>query len=228
MVCRVAPDVGGGLREKTIHYRGKNITVGFNPDRCTHVAECLRSLPDVFDNSRRPWIDPDAASADAVAEVIVRCPTGALHFMRTDGGPEEPVPEENVILVSEDGPYFVKGDVEIRSPDGNLQHRDTRIALCRCGASQHKPFCDGRHFFVDFEDSGALAKGCPQPTVPPRTETALTVTLPPKGPLPVSGPFTLRQEFSETGIRGTRISLCRCGASKTKPCCDGSHIRIGA
>ncbi|MDP9796110.1 putative Fe-S cluster protein YjdI [Catenuloplanes nepalensis] len=63
-------------------YRGSDITVTFDAGRCRHAAECVRGLPEVFDVSARPWITPDNAGADAVAEVVARCPSGALQYIR--------------------------------------------------------------------------------------------------------------------------------------------------
>lgn len=53
-------------------YRGADIEVSFDLDRCIHVGECLRSLPEVFELQRRPWIDADAAPADVVADAVER------------------------------------------------------------------------------------------------------------------------------------------------------------
>jgi len=54
------------------------------PRRCVHAAECLRGLPQVFNVRRRPWVDPNAAAPERIAEVISRCPSGALSFKRID------------------------------------------------------------------------------------------------------------------------------------------------
>jgi CDGSH-type Zn-finger protein len=51
-----------------------------------------------------------------------------------------------VIKVRRDGPYLVTGPVTLTDADGNRYEVDApNIALCRCGASQTKPFCDGSH-----------------------------------------------------------------------------------
>ena len=82
--------------------------------------------------------------------MIERCPTGALHFRRRDGGPQEPVPEETTVQERPNGPLFVHGKIRIFGQDRKLVREDTRVALCRCGASQNKPFCDGSHRRVGF------------------------------------------------------------------------------
>ena len=78
------------------------------------------------------------------------CPTGALHFERLDDGPQEPGPEETTISARLNGPLFVRGKVRILGPGSRLIREDTRVALCRCGHSENKPFCDGSHRRVGF------------------------------------------------------------------------------
>jgi uncharacterized Fe-S cluster protein YjdI len=132
-------------------YTGAAITVAFNPEICIHAAECVRGLPQVFNRQARPWVSPDAAPADEIAEVVLRCPTGALHFERHDGGASEPVPVMTTITPRLNGPLFLRGDIEIRNAAGELVRKDTRVALCRCGQSRNKPFCDGTHREIGFE-----------------------------------------------------------------------------
>ncbi|MYX15646.1 hypothetical protein GTY67_20020 [Streptomyces sp. SID8374] len=83
-------DTTGGTGRRS--YEGRAITVTFEAARCRHAAECVRGLPEVFDTARRPWIRPDAADAGQVAEVVRRCPSGALRYERADGeeGPQRP------------------------------------------------------------------------------------------------------------------------------------------
>lgn len=66
-------------------YRGQRSVVSFDAARCEHAGECVRGAPAVFDTSRRPWIDPDAAPADVVAGVVGRCPSGALRWSAAEG-----------------------------------------------------------------------------------------------------------------------------------------------
>ena len=142
-----------GLRRE---YKTEEIAVLWEPAYCIHTANCIRTRPEVFDPRDRPWIHVDAASADGIAEAVLRCPTGALHFRRLDGGPQEPVPEETRILPVPDGPLYLRGDIELKDGEGNTIRHDTRMALCRCGQSRNKPFCDNTHRLTDFEDSGRL------------------------------------------------------------------------
>jgi uncharacterized Fe-S cluster protein YjdI len=130
-------------------YRTDQIVVYWEPKLCTHSAHCLRGLPQVFDVNRRPWIEVEAASADQIAEVVRRCPTSALRFERLDGGPQEPVPDQTTIQATRDGPLYVRGDLKIVNQDGSAREL-TRAALCRCGHSRNKPFCNGSHWDVEF------------------------------------------------------------------------------
>lgn len=134
-------------------YAGNGIEVHWEPRLCIHTRSCVRNLGAVFDPERRPWIDPDAAKADSVAAAVATCPTGALHFVRTDGGEQEqPDPETSVTPVP-NGPLFLRGRIRISDAEGRLLREDTRVALCRCGASENKPFCDGSHRRIGFEDA---------------------------------------------------------------------------
>ncbi len=63
-------------------YEAAAITVTFDPNLCIHARECVRGLPEVFDPTSPRWIRPDRADADRVADVVRRCPTGALQVAR--------------------------------------------------------------------------------------------------------------------------------------------------
>lgn len=133
--------------ELTRDYSGRGIRVQWYAGRCIHTGDCLRALPKVFDSRRRPWVDLAAADADAdaVAEAVLRCPTGALHFERTDGGPQEQPDSPTHATPIPNGPLFVRGDMEVVDGEGHPIRRDTRMAICRCGKSRHQPFCDNSH-----------------------------------------------------------------------------------
>jgi CDGSH-type Zn-finger protein/uncharacterized Fe-S cluster protein YjdI len=214
--------------------------VTFDGPRCIHAAECVRGLPAVFDRNRRPWILPDGAAADAVATVIERCPTGALHYERIDGGPAEEPDAANTIRVRADGPYYVRGRLRVVTADGALVAEDVRLAFCRCGHSQHKPFCDNAHIAAGFSDPGHVKPNDEintETNTEPNTEAAapehreLSIKTRKHGPLRLDGPFAVigldAQSGGEAVYRGEETVLCRCGGSATKPFCDGSHKRNG-
>jgi CDGSH-type Zn-finger protein/uncharacterized Fe-S cluster protein YjdI len=204
-------------------YEGEDITVTYSARRCIHAAECVHGLGAVFGPERRPWIAPDAAPADQLAEVILRCPSGALHFRRKDGGAEEAIPAANTVTVGPDGPLYLRGNLDVEMPDG-ATHPDTRAALCRCGASANKPFCDNSHLTVEFKNDAVFQKVVVK-SAEDGADGPLTVTPSRNGPYLLQGPFELIG--AEASVRGIRATLCRCGGSANKPFCDGTHNKIG-
>jgi uncharacterized Fe-S cluster protein YjdI/CDGSH-type Zn-finger protein len=133
----------------TREYARPEIRVQWYASRCIHSAACIRALPAVFDPRRRPWVDVTAADADAIADAVVRCPTGALQYERYDGGPNETPPDTVEVTPVRDGPYLMRGAFEIMNPDGT-KRREMRAALCRCGQSKHMPLCDNTHRAIGF------------------------------------------------------------------------------
>lgn len=129
----------------TREYASENIVVLWDAERCVHEGNCVRGLPEVFSHAMRPWVNPTAAEANAIADLIRTCPSGALHFRRLDGGTEEAPAAPNSVHVVPNGPLYARGDLEVCAPDGEVMRRDTRMALCRCGGSANKPFCDNSH-----------------------------------------------------------------------------------
>jgi CDGSH-type Zn-finger protein/uncharacterized Fe-S cluster protein YjdI len=205
-------------------YHSEKITVSFDLERCIHSAECVRGLPEVFDTEKRPWIQPDGSHPDRVAEVVMRCPTGALQYERRDGGAEKPVPSENIVAVAASGPLYVRGDVEVRDSAGTTLLDDTRVALCRCGESTNKPFCDNSHIQANFRDAGIL--GARFASKPATHGGKLRIVPAVNGPLLLNGEVEIRGADGETAYRGTKTALCRCGRSANKPFCDGSHAEV--
>ena len=210
---------------KIREYSGDGITVQYDLKRCIHAAECVKRLPEVFDVEKRPWIQPANAAADEVAEVVTSCPSGALQFERMDEGAAEATPAENIILVTPDGPLYVSGDVTITTQDGEVVHTDTRIALCRCGASENKPFCDNAHKKIDFHAAGTVVAN--PDAAEAETGGSLNVMQRVNGPYLLQGNFEIRSADETAVFKGTKAALCRCGASMNKPFCDGTHRTIG-
>jgi uncharacterized Fe-S cluster protein YjdI len=81
----------------TREYKNSTIVVQWDAERCIHFGNCVRNLPSVFNSSASPWIELEGADADEFARVVVGCPSGALHFRRLDGGPEEQVAEPSTV-----------------------------------------------------------------------------------------------------------------------------------
>lgn len=196
------------------------------------------------------------------------------------------------ITLAPDGPYIVKYLTSFSSQKGKIQTEET-IALCRCGHSSNKPYCDGTHtkigFSADnteshlqnkcddyagqkitihdnrsicahagvctdnlssvfrmkqepwvdpdaasFDEVIAVIKNCPSGALSYTLEgvcsTAQTlepeIFIAPNGPYVVSGCPDLNGTEWRAGASAQQYTLCRCGASKNKPFCDGSHWRI--
>lgn len=210
------------MTSKARIYNSDAIDVSYEARRCIHAAECVRGLPSVFDTEQRPWIQPANGEADAVAAVVLRCPTGALHFTRKDGGDDEAVPAVNQISIMADGPLYVRGDVHVALEHGALH--DTRMALCRCGQSANRPFCDNSHRGADFADDGLPGQSAAIDGE--MVAGALTVTPAAQGPLLLQGNFELLDASGKAFFRGDKAALCRCGGSANKPFCDGTHKTI--
>ncbi|MEZ5330682.1 MAG: CDGSH iron-sulfur domain-containing protein [Thermoanaerobaculia bacterium] len=209
-------------RPKVHSYASDEIEVSWSAGRCIHAAECVRGLPEVFAPGERPWIHPRAGEADAIAEVVERCPTGALHYRRAEGSEERP-DTENTIRLAADGPVYLRGALEVRTADGTVVE-ETRMALCRCGASANKPFCDGSHAESGFEAGTAIAEGAIDEGI---EAGPLLLTVRPNGSIGLEGPYRALDSDGTVRVVRAKGSLCRCGASENKPWCDGSHKRIG-
>ena len=135
-------------------YATDRIEVTWEPRLCVHVGECFQRLPEVFDPWSRPWVRPEAADPDTIADIVMRCPSGALHFRRLDDGPQESdlIGEQVELIALADGPMQVRGHAKLVGPDGETIREDTRMVLCRCGSSRTKPLCDGTHRVIGFTD----------------------------------------------------------------------------
>jgi CDGSH-type Zn-finger protein len=150
----VISDDGKISKDKKKSYAGRNIVIHDNRRICSHAAECVDNLSTVFKLDARPWIDPDGANVEDIIQTIGKCPSGALSYS-TDGVEYKDQTERDpMITVSKNGPYHVTGGIDligdsIQWADGSSKEH---YALCRCGASSNKPFCDGMHKSINFED----------------------------------------------------------------------------
>lgn len=154
---------------------GGGIVIHWDSETCVHSGVCLRALPTVFRVRSRPWVDPDGADADAIERAVQACPSGALSSSRFDrdgpvpvrtfdeaeravGEPEAPGAAPVSVKVLANGPYLLKGPIEIVDADGSIARTVTKVALCRCGHSRNKPFCDGSHHKHGFDDEGTVSE----------------------------------------------------------------------
>lgn len=134
-------------------YVGKKITVHDNRRICSHSAECLRNLESVFRLGERPWINPDGATFESIIDTVKKCPSGALSYSVKGLENRDQLGRQPLVMVGKNGPYYVTGGVELAGIENwaagaSKEH----YALCRCGASNNKPFCDGTHLSIGFKD----------------------------------------------------------------------------
>jgi len=207
-------------------YPGKDIVVSYDASRCIHAGECVRGAPAVFDPDARPWVQPDRAEAERIAAVVGRCPTGALTVRGTDGSELEQPDPANSLLVSADGPLYLRGRVVLEGGTHATQVEYTRVALCRCGQSKNRPFCDGSHKGGAFVDPGRC-KGPPADATPGTPTGPVSVKAITNGPLMLQGWIEFKAADGSTFVAGEKTWLCRCGQSSNKPFCDGTHKKIG-
>ena len=205
-------------------YETESIRVHWDSARCIHTGICLRRLPSVFDTQARPWVDLGGADAEAVADAVSRCPTGALRFERLDDGPQEQPSRPTVVVPIEDGPLLMVGDLDVRTPDGEQITRENRLTLCRCGMTRNQPFCDNSHLRRNWESGPTSA---PEKEPPPPREGAAQA---PTSVVPLSdaslelrGHIRIYHSDGKPLAEAGRLVLCRCGQSRNKPFCDSSH-----
>jgi CDGSH-type Zn-finger protein len=134
----------------------------------------------------------------------------------------------NTIQPHPDGPLKVEGEIEIVAADGRLLKQTTRDWLCRCGRSANKPYCDSSHKKAGFADPGNVSDSYQPKTLEPgEPGTALRITLKTNGPLRCFGEMQIRDAQGNATWSGKQATLCRCGQSRNKPFCDGSHRDCG-
>lgn len=198
------------------------------------------------------------------------------------------------IDIMEDGPFIVDNLAALENSQGQKIESNKKIALCRCGASENKPFCDGTHSKIgftgnreakikldrekeyegknisvfynialcyhaakcvgnlpsvfdkdsrpwispDMSDADSIIeviKKCPSGALSYKTGSKHTrdfggdekIRIEKNGPYCISGNIELKIEEDLKPPSNGHFALCRCGASKNKPYCDGSHSRVG-
>jgi len=204
-------------------YAGKGAIVTWDASRCIHAAECVRRVPQSFDPLAKPWIVPDNASVDALADAVNACPSGALAMRCADGTSAMATFPANTCDVTPNGPYYLRGTLALKQ--GEEVAGETRMALCRCGGSRNKPFCDNTHKTNGFASATTL-HAAKAPPADADLAQPLRVVPTKDGPLHCTGPVTLRDAAGVSAFMDAGY-LCRCGGSQNKPFCDGTHRKIG-
>jgi uncharacterized Fe-S cluster protein YjdI len=144
--------------KETFKYSNNDITVVWKPNMCMHSTLCWTGLQEVFNPKERPWIKIEGSTTEKIIEQVKKCPSGALSYFMNDLSPNEPAVDKLVsettpvtrVQVTPNGPYILNTECLIVHSDGREETRAGKLALCRCGASANKPFCDGTHKKVGF------------------------------------------------------------------------------
>jgi CDGSH-type Zn-finger protein/uncharacterized Fe-S cluster protein YjdI len=199
-------------------YTAEGIAIHFEPRRCIHSRNCVLKLTSVFDPGKKPWIDPTGAPAEEIAAVIRTCPSGALTF--SGEVLEETPPGINRMATLENGPNAYHGNLTVKG------QAMTRATICRCGQSKNMPFCDNSHIEAGFTATGEPAPSGKDAAGEDPGE-ALSIIQHENGPIEAKGALEITTGTGHRVHRGTRAFLCRCGQSKNKPFCDGSHKAAG-
>jgi uncharacterized Fe-S cluster protein YjdI len=167
-----AKGFSGGRR-----YTNGEITVFWKPDACVHASHCYRELIEVFDPGRRPWVDMYGATTSQIIETVNMCPTEALAWKWNDEEKNNEIDDSQTnhinfrrpeligsvndisdekpasIKVMPDGPLIISGSFTLLYNGIKKEVNNSLISLCRCGSSNHLPFCDGAHRKTGFNDN---------------------------------------------------------------------------
>ncbi|KAA3610579.1 MAG: hypothetical protein DWQ05_21405 [Calditrichaeota bacterium] len=139
---------------KKKEYTRDDISIIWKPSLCMHAGECVKGLPEVFNPANRPWIDPQKVDGNSLVKTINKCPSGALSYRRNaelQKKEQEKMSQLIEINILKNGPIIIKGKNVIKDADDNVIKEGEKAALCRCGGSSNKPFCDGTHSKIDFQ-----------------------------------------------------------------------------
>ncbi len=133
------------------HYKNGDLTITWEPEKCIHAGICARELPQVFRPKERPWVDAQAAEPEVIAAQIDKCPSGALSYTRSSDAQASGT-EATQIQIADDGPILMTGPLNIQyKGEKTTIENGKKVALCRCGASANKPYCDGTHSKIDWK-----------------------------------------------------------------------------
>ena len=150
-------------------------------------------------------------------KTVQQCPSGALQFTEAS--------DTSVSLsLTPDGPINVRGDLKIKANFNDIGTQASRVSLCRCGLSKNKPYCDASHL-KNFSEQGHFDQR-PAAATKQAASDSMDIICVENGPLMCRGNVDIHAANGES-ITVIDPALCRCGASKRKPFCDGTHNKIG-
>ena len=195
---------------------GTDLTLVVDMKRCIHSRHCVTGAPRTFiANVAGPWLHPDESDADLLVRIAHDCPSGAIAY-RGKTRPDETAPEVNMMRIRENGPNAINAPLTVAG-----EFIGYRATFCRCGQSKNKPYCDGSHHDVGFAASGEPDTISLDPLE--SRNGPLAVDPQRNGPLRITGNLEICAGTGRVVKRVEGAVLCRCGQSKSKPFCDGSH-----
>lgn len=134
------------------NYESDELVVEWQPSLCIHSEKCWRGLPEVFRRDEKPWVNTAGAEDKRIMQQLEACPSGALSgYWKNNKQEDKNDIDSTQVEVSKNGPLMVKGKIEIKHSNGEIESKEKVTAFCRCGASGNKPFCDGTHNKIGFE-----------------------------------------------------------------------------
>jgi uncharacterized Fe-S cluster protein YjdI len=144
--------------DKAKEYTNGEVTVYWRSNLCIHSANCLIELPEVFDNSRKPWVNMNGGSSREIIRTVNTCPSRALLYKvnvkttrRTVKKKKKRAPAQARIEILKNGPALIRGSFIIRDADKKkVKVAGEVVAICRCGGTRKPPFCDGTHKKIGF------------------------------------------------------------------------------
>jgi uncharacterized Fe-S cluster protein YjdI len=141
------------MPKQTHRYTNGEVTVIWKPEQCIHSKICWTQLRDVFDPAKRPWVNMEGADTQAIIDQVKKCPSGALSFDMNENK-EAAVQSASASITNIDilpnGPILIKTNCQISFGNSEVTTKEGITALCRCGASNNKPYCDGSHNRIGF------------------------------------------------------------------------------
>ncbi len=198
-------------------YENEFIKVSFDGSKCAHAGYCFRELHDVFDGDRDPPIDLSGGTPEEIIRVVELCPSSALTYQRLDGGTNETANEVATATLVPNGPLALRGTLELDN------QTYSRVTLCRCGKSNQKPFCDGAHKQHKFDDGKMIDR---EEVSIEHESKSVTFSPLPNGPVMFKGELTFKSADGKNICTREKGAICRCGASNSKPFCDGRHTAV--
>jgi len=146
-------------KDKVKSYTNGEITVYWQAEKCIHSANCIIGDPKIFSAQKRPWINMEGADSEEAIKIIDTCPSRALLYLKNEKAPSAEKIETHgssgnaSVQILKNGPALISGDFILKDADNKHIEIKTEVAaICRCGASRRKPFCDGSHVKIDFQD----------------------------------------------------------------------------